>query len=62
MSSGKKVVSSARCRNFTPDVPRQRVDVVYLCSPNNPTGTVASRETLARWVAYARANDSRNAA
>ncbi len=34
------------------------VDVVYLCSPNNPTGTVATRAQLERWVAWARANDA----
>jgi LL-diaminopimelate aminotransferase len=44
--------------NFTPDVPKQRVDVVYLCYPNNPTGTVASRETLTKWVNYAREHQS----
>jgi LL-diaminopimelate aminotransferase len=44
--------------SFTPDVPKQRVDVVYLCYPNNPTGTVATRETLTKWVDYARENES----
>lgn len=39
---------------FTPDLPDRRVDVIYLCYPNNPTGAVASRDTLSRWVAYAR--------
>lgn len=34
------------------------VDVVYLCSPNNPTGTVATRAQLAAWVAWARAHDT----
>jgi LL-diaminopimelate aminotransferase len=43
---------------FTPDLPRDRVDIVYLCYPNNPTGTVASRDTLAKWVAYAKTNDA----
>lgn len=38
---------------FTPEVPAHRVDVVYLCYPNNPTGAVASRATLKRWVDYA---------
>src|SRR3954453_7712013 len=42
--------------NFTPAVPRQKVDVIYLCYPNNPTGAVISRERLAQWVEYARAN------
>ncbi len=43
---------------FTPDLPDSRVDLVYLCYPNNPTGTVASKEYLARWVEYAKANDA----
>ncbi len=38
---------------FIPAVPDHAVDLVYLCYPNNPTGTVASRDELARWVAYA---------
>ncbi len=43
---------------FTGDIPRERLDVVYLCYPNNPTGAVISREKLARWVAYALENDA----
>jgi LL-diaminopimelate aminotransferase len=38
---------------FMPDVPKEKADVVYLCSPNNPTGAVATRERLEQWVAYA---------
>jgi LL-diaminopimelate aminotransferase len=44
--------------NFTPSLPKQTVDVIYLCSPNNPTGTAISRDMLAKWVQYARANQS----
>ena len=44
--------------NFVPEPPREHVDVVYLCFPNNPTGAVATREKLARWVAYAREHDA----
>ena len=44
--------------NFVADLPSERVDIIYLCYPNNPTGTVASRETLQKWVNYARANNS----
>lgn len=40
--------------NFTPEIPTQPVDLIYLCYPNNPTGAVASREALTRWVEYAR--------
>ncbi len=43
---------------FQPEPPAEPVDVVYLCSPNNPTGTVATRAQLERWVAWAKANDS----
>ncbi len=43
---------------FRPAPPTAPVDVVYLCSPNNPTGTVATREYLEQWVAWARANDT----
>jgi len=44
--------------NFNPEFPREKVDIIYLCFPNNPTGTVATREQLKGWVDYARANDS----
>jgi LL-diaminopimelate aminotransferase len=40
--------------NFVPSPPREHVDLVYLCFPNNPTGAVATREQLKRWVDYAR--------
>jgi LL-diaminopimelate aminotransferase len=43
---------------FQPEPPAEPVDVAYLCSPNNPTGTVATRTQLERWVAWARATDS----
>jgi len=43
---------------FVAAVPTAKVDLIYLCYPNNPTGTVASRETLSRWVEYARRNDA----
>ncbi|QDU38586.1 LL-diaminopimelate aminotransferase [Maioricimonas rarisocia] len=44
--------------DFTPAIPEQKVDLIYLCYPNNPTGAVASRETLKSWVDYALANES----
>jgi len=44
--------------NFVPAIPDRRVDLIYLCYPNNPTGTVATRETLAQWVDYAKRNDA----
>ena len=43
---------------FVADLPKEKVDLIYLCFPNNPTGTVATRAQLQAWVDYARANDS----
>jgi LL-diaminopimelate aminotransferase len=40
--------------NFIPDIPKQKVDIIYLCFPNNPTGAVASKEILKKWIAFAR--------
>ena len=40
--------------NFVPEPPNEHADLVYLCFPNNPTGAVATREQLTRWVEYAR--------
>lgn len=50
-----------KCREengFVPELPREKVDVIYLCSPNNPTGTAMSFESLARFVDYAAKNDA----
>ncbi len=44
--------------NFTAEIPSKKVDLIYLCFPNNPTGAVASKEYLKAWVNYAKANDS----
>lgn len=41
---------------YVPAIPSGASDLIYLCFPNNPTGAVATREQLAAWVAYARAN------
>ena len=43
---------------FQPEPPAEPVDVAYLCSPNNPTGTVATRKQLEAWVAWAKRTDS----
>jgi len=43
---------------FVPPVPREKVDLVYLCYPNNPTGATATRAQLGVWVDYALANDA----
>ena len=38
---------------FIPELPSRKVDLIYLCFPNNPTGAVATREQLSKWVDYA---------
>jgi LL-diaminopimelate aminotransferase len=44
--------------NFTAEIPSQKVDLIYLCFPNNPTGATATKADLKAWVDYAKANDS----
>ena len=44
--------------NFEPELPTEHVDLIYLCYPNNPTGTVASRAMLEKWVAYAKEHNA----
>jgi len=41
---------------FVAEPPKQKVDIIYLCFPNNPTGAVATKEQLAEWVEYAKKN------
>jgi len=43
---------------FVGEIPKQKVDLVYLCFPNNPTGAVATRAQLEAWVEYALKNDA----
>ena len=44
--------------NFIPEIPQRRVDIIYLCYPNNPTGTVLTKSELRKWVNYALRNDA----
>tara|TARA_Y100001968_G_scaffold178802_1_gene163614 strand:+ start:6408 stop:7634 length:1227 start_codon:yes stop_codon:yes gene_type:complete len=44
--------------NFKPKIPTRKVDILYLCFPNNPTGAVISKVELKRWVDYANNNNS----
>jgi LL-diaminopimelate aminotransferase len=43
---------------FIPQIPKKKVDIIFLCYPNNPTGTTANKQELKKWVDYARANKS----
>lgn len=44
--------------NFTAEIPTQKVDLIYLCFPNNPTGATATKEHLKAWVDYAKTHGS----
>jgi LL-diaminopimelate aminotransferase len=44
--------------NFMPEIPKERMDLIYLCMPNNPTGTSFTRKELKKWVDYAIENKS----
>ena len=56
--AGRVYMPATAENGFVPVLPEQKVDLIYLCSPNNPTGAAAGRDELARWVEYARANGS----
>lgn len=47
-------IPTTKENNFIPELPNKKVDMIYLCFPNNPTGTVLTKEELAKWVAYAK--------
>ncbi len=54
---GKIVYMPCNVENgFVPDIPKQKVDIIYLCFPNNPTGAVAMKEILKEWINFARDN------
>ena len=55
--AGITYLDANEANRFCPEPPARRVDLAYLCSPNNPTGAVADRASLETWVAWARAND-----
>ncbi|PAV06687.1 LL-diaminopimelate aminotransferase [Methanosphaera cuniculi] len=44
--------------DFIPELPKEDVDIIYLCYPNNPTGTTLTYDQLKQWVDYAKENDA----
>ena len=52
--AGVVYLAGTRENGFIPDLPQGKVDLIYLCFPNNPTGATISRAQLKRWVDYAR--------
>jgi LL-diaminopimelate aminotransferase len=55
---GITYLDSTAANGYVPAPPAVSTDLIYLCFPNNPTGAVATREQLAAWVAYAKANQA----
>lgn len=51
-------IPCSEANDFIPQIPDHRVDIIYLCYPNNPTGTVITKEELKKWVNYALKNDT----
>ncbi|PIE72736.1 MAG: LL-diaminopimelate aminotransferase [Deltaproteobacteria bacterium] len=51
---GVVYLESTKENNFVPSIPQENVDLIYLCFPNNPTGSAVSREALQQWVDFAR--------
>ena len=51
-------LDSTKENNYVPDLPEEQVDLIYLCFPNNPTGSTISKAQLTQWVDYARDNNS----
>lgn len=51
---GLVYLPTVEANNYEPSFPKTPTDIVYLCSPNNPTGTVLSKEKLKAWVDYAK--------
>ncbi|MDE7397375.1 MAG: LL-diaminopimelate aminotransferase [Muribaculum sp.] len=56
--NGLTYLTADETNGFCPELPHRHVDVVYLCYPNNPTGTVLSRDQLAMWVEWALREDA----
>ncbi|HIG71946.1 MAG TPA: LL-diaminopimelate aminotransferase [Myxococcales bacterium] len=55
---GIKYLPATEENGFIPTPPSEAIELAYLCSPNNPTGAVATRENLEAWVAWAKEHDA----
>lgn len=60
MSGREKIIymPSTAENHFNPDFPKEVPDIIYLCNPNNPTGTAMDRKEVEKWVHYAKENNS----
>lgn len=58
--SGRKIIylPVTAENDFVPGLPKEKVDMIYLCFPNNPTGTTLNKKELKKWIDYAKENQS----
>ena len=56
--SGLVYLPCTKENGFQPEFPKEKVDLIYLCYPNNPTGTTITKSRLKEWVEYAKKNNS----
>jgi LL-diaminopimelate aminotransferase len=56
--SNVSYIPCTKNNEFIPEIPKQRVDILYLCNPNNPTGAAMTKQQLRQWVNYAIKNDT----
>jgi LL-diaminopimelate aminotransferase len=56
--TGLVYLDSTEKNSYVPDLPDETVDLIYLCFPNNPTGAVIDKESLKKWVVYAKRNNA----
>ena len=56
--AGVTYLPSTAANHFSPSLPTEHVDIIYLCCPNNLTGTTLSRDALTKWVEYAKKEDA----
>jgi len=56
--SGLVYLPCSKENGFQPDFPKEKVDLIYLCYPNNPTGTTITKSRLKEWVDFAKKNNS----
>lgn len=55
---GLVYLESTEANDYVPALPKEKVDVIYLCFPNNPTGRTVTKAQLRPWIEYAHANKS----
>ncbi len=58
--AGRKIIymPCTKENGFIPEIPKKKADIIYLCFPNNPTGTVIKKDQLQKFIDYAQTNDS----